>query len=224
MFVNVLKICMGVVGAGAIGGVRSGPCKRGIDDFIIECPICLETVTGTVQTVCGHKFCKPCIATSLKTKDNCPICRRHAPLVAAIQRKYVPDPILCRLQQQEKQMDDVHPDSVDVKAQWRRQLQQATWRAKSMRRWRWSNRRRTWVLFKDMLSISIDYANLNSSIRRRHYRNRTKQTTKTLQNIQLNEKSKTVHMQNHSLSFNFTVVMICKSNSYRPYCLSSCCH
>ena len=143
MFVNVLKICMGVVGAGAIGGVRSGPCKRGIHDFIsaekeVECPICLETVTGTViQTVCGHKFCKQCIDTSLKTQDKCPICRRQAPL-----RKYVPDPILCRLQQQEKQMDDVHPDSVDVKAKWRRQLQEATWRAKAMRFWRWSHRHR----------------------------------------------------------------------------------
>ena len=63
----------------------------------VECPICLETVTGTViQTVCGHKFCKPCIDTSLETRDNCPICRRRAPLVAqrpaAAQNRAAPRP------------------------------------------------------------------------------------------------------------------------------------
>jgi hypothetical protein len=40
------------------------------------CPICMERAPDTV-TVCGHWFCKECLAQSLIGKTQCPCCKTH---------------------------------------------------------------------------------------------------------------------------------------------------
>jgi hypothetical protein len=38
------------------------------------CSICLDGVT-TISTLCGHKFCQPCIQRALHERPSCPTCR-----------------------------------------------------------------------------------------------------------------------------------------------------
>lgn len=42
-----------------------------------KCPICLHDVkkVNVAITVCGHKFCTSCLLSSLKMKNECPLCR-----------------------------------------------------------------------------------------------------------------------------------------------------
>jgi len=41
-------------------------------DSRYECPICLLCQRDPYQTVCGHRFCKSCIATWLTEGKTCP--------------------------------------------------------------------------------------------------------------------------------------------------------
>jgi hypothetical protein len=41
-----------------------------------ECQICMDIMVEPVTTICGHTFCKICLIRFLKTKLNCPICRK----------------------------------------------------------------------------------------------------------------------------------------------------
>jgi SWI/SNF-related matrix-associated actin-dependent regulator of chromatin subfamily A3 len=47
-----------------------------------ECCICMEDLKEAVITCCRHMFCDPCLDTSMKTKNACPLCRR--PLTAKV--------------------------------------------------------------------------------------------------------------------------------------------
>lgn len=40
-----------------------------------SCPICLCTWVAPVSTLCGHIFCKNCIAQWLKVTKKCPVCK-----------------------------------------------------------------------------------------------------------------------------------------------------
>ena len=41
-----------------------------------ECPVCLDPMTGATATlVCGHLFCKDCIADWARSQTTCPTCR-----------------------------------------------------------------------------------------------------------------------------------------------------
>ena len=41
-----------------------------------ECPVCLDPLTGATATlVCGHLFCKDCIADWARSQTTCPTCR-----------------------------------------------------------------------------------------------------------------------------------------------------
>lgn len=45
---------------------------------LLECPLCLSTLTQPVCTPCGHTFCSACLSRSLTTSSTqsvCPICR-----------------------------------------------------------------------------------------------------------------------------------------------------
>ncbi len=41
----------------------------------IECPICYDKFKKGLELRCGHKYCKKCIKTWLKTNNNCPYCK-----------------------------------------------------------------------------------------------------------------------------------------------------
>lgn len=41
-----------------------------------ECQICMDLLTEPITTLCGHTFCKICLIRYLKTKLNCPMCRK----------------------------------------------------------------------------------------------------------------------------------------------------
>ena len=41
-----------------------------------ECPICFETKSNIINTICNHKFCSYCIFNWLLQHPSCPICRR----------------------------------------------------------------------------------------------------------------------------------------------------
>ena len=41
-----------------------------------ECQICMDIMVEPVTTLCGHTFCKICLMRYLRTKLNCPICRK----------------------------------------------------------------------------------------------------------------------------------------------------
>jgi hypothetical protein len=41
-----------------------------------ECQICMDLLIEPVTTICGHTFCKICLLRYLKTKLNCPMCRK----------------------------------------------------------------------------------------------------------------------------------------------------
>ena len=43
-------------------------------DLTNNCLICLETVTQSVATMCGHLFCLKCIHKWIETKPVCPVC------------------------------------------------------------------------------------------------------------------------------------------------------
>ena len=49
-----------------------------MDDSDI-CIICQNSINAdkSVHTVCDHRFCSECFFTWLKTKANCPVCRRE---------------------------------------------------------------------------------------------------------------------------------------------------
>uniref|UniRef100_T1JE02 Uncharacterized protein n=1 Tax=Strigamia maritima TaxID=126957 RepID=T1JE02_STRMM len=65
---------------GSIEEEKSKVVMQGYDfDFVngleskYECPICLNCQREPMQTICGHRFCKPCILTWLrKGRNNCP--------------------------------------------------------------------------------------------------------------------------------------------------------
>ena len=44
---------------------------------VYVCPVCMEVpgTTNVAITACGHKFCMPCLLSSLKTRNTCPMCR-----------------------------------------------------------------------------------------------------------------------------------------------------
>ncbi|KAH8059805.1 hypothetical protein JL720_13732 [Aureococcus anophagefferens] len=47
-----------------------------------ECPICLDPLTGATATlVCGHLFCKDCIADWARSQTTCPTCRATLQIV-----------------------------------------------------------------------------------------------------------------------------------------------
>nr|CAI5860664.1 unnamed protein product [Callosobruchus analis] len=44
-----------------------------------DCPVCLESLGGSVQvatTLCGHLFCRPCITKAALVSKKCPTCRK----------------------------------------------------------------------------------------------------------------------------------------------------
>lgn len=43
-----------------------------------SCPICLCSWTSPVSTLCGHIFCKDCIAQWVKQTKSCPVCKAGA--------------------------------------------------------------------------------------------------------------------------------------------------
>lgn len=43
-----------------------------------SCPICLCSWTSPVSTLCGHIFCKACIAQWVKQTKTCPVCKAGA--------------------------------------------------------------------------------------------------------------------------------------------------
>lgn len=43
-----------------------------------HCPICLCQWTSPVSTLCGHIFCKSCIAQWVKVTKSCPVCKAGA--------------------------------------------------------------------------------------------------------------------------------------------------
>ena len=47
---------------------------------VTECCICMDTIqiTNRAVTGCGHVFCLGCLLQYLKTKNDCPMCRRTA--------------------------------------------------------------------------------------------------------------------------------------------------
>ena len=51
-----------------------------INEEPAECPVCYESINNEknnyCKTVCGHSFCFTCIATTMQTKNSCPICRQ----------------------------------------------------------------------------------------------------------------------------------------------------
>jgi hypothetical protein len=49
----------------------------------LHCPVCLDTFSTIrnkglqlVSTVCGHVFCSSCLSTCLRSRDQCPTCRK----------------------------------------------------------------------------------------------------------------------------------------------------
>ncbi len=46
-------------------------------DLTNNCLICLETVTQSVATMCGHLFCLKCIHKWIETKPVCPVCNAN---------------------------------------------------------------------------------------------------------------------------------------------------
>lgn len=53
------------------------------------CPICLETLTDSRATPCGHLFCNACIRRAISHgEDNCPYCRRPLALKTGILESY----------------------------------------------------------------------------------------------------------------------------------------
>jgi hypothetical protein len=45
------------------------------DEKKLECAICLSPFTDAVVLLCGHSYCKICIQTQLKIKDQCSLCK-----------------------------------------------------------------------------------------------------------------------------------------------------
>lgn len=41
----------------------------------MECPVCLETKTTCMTTICGHTFCTACVGQVVVTTLKCPLCR-----------------------------------------------------------------------------------------------------------------------------------------------------
>jgi len=41
----------------------------------MECPVCLETKSSYVTTICGHTFCTACVGQVVMTTLKCPMCR-----------------------------------------------------------------------------------------------------------------------------------------------------
>jgi hypothetical protein len=43
-----------------------------------QCPICLETVTSSIELQCGHSFCRSCLTSSSeKNLNSCALCRKE---------------------------------------------------------------------------------------------------------------------------------------------------
>lgn len=45
-------------------------------DCLEICPICTNNITNIYKTACNHNFCRLCIQSWVKTKLNCPVCRK----------------------------------------------------------------------------------------------------------------------------------------------------
>lgn len=51
-------------------------------DTMVECSVCLGSITDACRAPCGHKFCRPCILRVLEVRPpewsgSCPLCRVH---------------------------------------------------------------------------------------------------------------------------------------------------
>lgn len=42
---------------------------------LLDCPLCLQTLSSPVATTCGHIFCADCLGKALLTAELCPLCR-----------------------------------------------------------------------------------------------------------------------------------------------------
>ncbi|KAJ3037581.1 hypothetical protein HDV00_001468 [Rhizophlyctis rosea] len=58
-----------------------------------DCAICLDQLETPVITPCAHFFCRKCIEQVIKTKPQCPMCRRDVPLQSLIELPPPPAPI-----------------------------------------------------------------------------------------------------------------------------------
>mmetsp|Transcript_483 Transcript_483/g.1011 ORF Transcript_483/g.1011 Transcript_483/m.1011 type:complete len:249 (-) Transcript_483:209-955(-) len=51
----------------------------------MKCVVCLEDMSATWSTPCGHLFCKPCITAAICASKRCPTCRKHCNIRQLIQ-------------------------------------------------------------------------------------------------------------------------------------------
>uniref|UniRef100_A0AAQ4QE56 Uncharacterized protein n=1 Tax=Gasterosteus aculeatus aculeatus TaxID=481459 RepID=A0AAQ4QE56_GASAC len=62
----------------------------------LTCSICFEPFVEPVTTDCGHSFCKKCLQSTIRYKDNCPLCKdlvRKVPTVNIVLRSIVEEMI-----------------------------------------------------------------------------------------------------------------------------------
>ena len=70
--------------------------KRFENSLNQQCCICMESITKPVlEPGCQNVFCGECIFTWMKTKTNCPLCRRHinGKKLIYIEKKEKPEPV-----------------------------------------------------------------------------------------------------------------------------------
>lgn len=62
-------------------------------DSCFECTLCLQLFLDAVTTPCGHSFCSTCLASALRRRSACPLCRRamhtHAPPATVVLNEYI---------------------------------------------------------------------------------------------------------------------------------------
>ncbi|EFE40775.1 ATP-dependent protease (CrgA), putative [Trichophyton verrucosum HKI 0517] len=47
----------------------------------LDCQVCYSLMTDPYTTVCGHTFCRSCVARMLDISNLCPVCRRNLPMI-----------------------------------------------------------------------------------------------------------------------------------------------